>query len=189
MLFGPPLYRFISNSLFFEFFLLLFLDDLMLFSQFIIKGLEMMLGIRRSVFFLILLSSQFVFGEVEFVLKEKVTSFSALRGKWVFINYWAPWCDACLQEIRTFNQFYQQNRDRVALFSVNFDNPKEALHRDFYARFKMEYPALIKDPGPSLGLNDVSVVPATFVYTPEGRFYKVLYGAQRRSSLERIIRK
>ena len=35
------------------------------------------------------------------------------RGRWVFINYWASWCEPCLEEISEFNQFYQANKDKM----------------------------------------------------------------------------
>ena len=47
-------------------------------------------------------------------------SLSDLRGKWVFINYWASWCHTCIDEIPELNRFYEQNKN-IALFAVNYD--------------------------------------------------------------------
>ena len=48
--------------------------------------------------------------------------FSDLRGKWVFINYWATWCGPCKKEIPQLNQFYESNKQKdVVVFGVNYD--------------------------------------------------------------------
>ena len=37
-------------------------------------------------------------------------AFSSLKGKWVFINYWASWCQPCIDEIAELNRFYEKNK-------------------------------------------------------------------------------
>jgi len=49
-------------------------------------------------------------------------SFSSLKGKWVYIHYWANWCQPCLEEIAAFNQFYDRYQHKnIAVFGVNYD--------------------------------------------------------------------
>ena len=33
--------------------------------------------------------------------------FDSLKGKWVVINYWASWCQPCVNEIKDLNRFYK----------------------------------------------------------------------------------
>lgn len=48
-------------------------------------------------------------------------AFNSLKGKWIFINYWASWCQPCLDEIRELNRFYHSQHTKAALFAVNYD--------------------------------------------------------------------
>ena len=48
-------------------------------------------------------------------------SFSSFKGKWVFVNYWASWCQPCLDEIKELNKFYALQNPDAVLLAVNFD--------------------------------------------------------------------
>ncbi len=113
--------------------------------------------------------------------------FSELAGKWVFINYWASWCGPCLDEIPVFNRFYEAHKKSIALFAVNYDALPENKQATLIKKYNIRYPSLKEDPSGILNLGDIRGVPATFVFTPEGKFYDVLYGAQTQSSLNHIL--
>lgn len=115
------------------------------------------------------------------------TEFTQLKGKWVFINYWASWCEPCLEEIGALNEFYQQQQDKVALFAVNFDDLPLDEQQMLVKQLHIHYPSLQHDPGKALGLESVKGVPATFVFNPEGKFQTVLYGSQTLLSLQKMI--
>lgn len=120
-------------------------------------------------------------------LEGKKFPFSSLKGKWVFINYWAGWCGPCVNEIREFNRFYQQNSNNTALFAVNYDNLPISDLQKLIKKFGLHYPSLSVDPGPALHLGDIRGVPATFVFNPEGKLDDTLYGGQTMASLSRFL--
>ena len=61
--------------------------------------------------------------------------FSSLKGKWVYINYWANWCQPCLEEIAAFNQFYDKYKNKnIAVFGVNYDGLPCCLINKCYQR-------------------------------------------------------
>ncbi len=106
-------------------------------------------------------------------------SFSSLKGKWVFINYWASWCHPCLNEIPELNHFYDVNKkDTVALFAVNYDGLPNEKQVQLASQFGIQYPSLSQDPALDLHLGDIEVLPVTFVFNPEGQLHDVLYGGQ-----------
>jgi thiol-disulfide isomerase/thioredoxin len=115
------------------------------------------------------------------------TPFSALRGQWVFINYWASWCQPCLEEISELNQFYQQKNQHIAMYAVNFDALPISQQLGLINKYHIRYPSLAKDPGPELGLGDIRGVPVTFVFDPQGNLADTLWGGQTQASLTKVL--
>jgi thiol-disulfide isomerase/thioredoxin len=140
--------------------------------------------------FLSIISQSIHAEAILYPLHSKPISFSSLKGKWIFINYWASWCDICVQEIPELNRFYKQHKkDNVALFAVNYDMLPEHLQQELMTHYQIDYPALIKDPAASLALGDIRGVPVTFVYNPEGQLSTTLYGGQTAKGLNQVIQK
>lgn len=118
----------------------------------------------------------------------KDVSFDSLKGKWVFINYWAGWCDTCVEEIPEFNRFYERHKkDPVALFAVNYDNLPLFKQNSLIHKLNIQYPNLLTDPGKELRLGDIRGVPVTFIFNPKGELVKTLYGGQTAQSLDDVI--
>lgn len=117
----------------------------------------------------------------------KQIPFSSLKGKWVMINYWASWCQPCVDEIKELNKFYQTHKERVALYAVNFDALPIKEQLQLIRMLGIHYPGLIENPGAQLGLGHIRGVPATFVFDPQGNLSDTLYGAQTQASLDEAI--
>ncbi len=120
------------------------------------------------------------------ILKElngQPIAFNSLKGKWVFINYWASWCPSCLGEIATLNQFYHQQNKKIALFAVNYDSLPISEQLQLLKKYHIDYPNLQEDPGKDLNLESPVGLPATFVFNPRGELATILYGEQ---SLENL---
>ena len=129
--------------------------------------------------------------QAEVLLKDSSghhTSFSTLKGKWVLINYWAGWCQTCIEEIPELNRFYHSHKnDPVALYAVNYDALPNAEQKALIKRLNIRYPSLLQDPGEQLKLGDIRGVPVTFVFNPQGNLVKTLYGGQDMASLNKVI--
>ncbi len=109
---------------------------------------------------------------------------SSLKGKWVFINYWASWCAPCLDEISELNRFYEEKRaGNVAIFAVNYDAMPLNRQRRLVGRFNIHYPSLKPNSIVHLHLGPISVVPVTYVLNPQGKLSTILYGGQTMESL------
>lgn len=142
--------------------------------------------IRILLFLSIILCSTITYtaSDVTFyTLENDKISWSSLKGKWVFIHYWASWCHICLEEIPTLNKFYKQNKDKVALFAVNYDGISLEEQRALAKQLNIQFPSLGEDPGFALGLEDMPGLPATFVFNPNQELADALYGAQSEQSL------
>ncbi len=113
---------------------------------------------------------------------------SSLKGKWVFINYWASWCRPCIDEIAELNRFYEHNRaNNVVVFAVNYDALPTNKQQRMVRKFNIRYPSLKQNPAALLHLGDISVVPITFVLNPRGQLIDTLYGGQTMASLNEVI--
>ncbi|STX50042.1 thiol-disulfide oxidoreductase [Legionella busanensis] len=136
---------------------------------------------------LFLLSVTASYAAVLTTLNGEKIPFTSLKGKWVLINYWASWCQPCLDEIKELNQFYQLNKDKIYLFAVNFDELSNHEQLGLIKKLNINYPSLAHDPRAMLKLGDLRGVPATFVFDPAGNFREALYGGQTINSLKKAI--
>lgn len=121
-------------------------------------------------------------------IQGKNIPFSELKGKWVLINYWAGWCQTCVNEIPEFNRFYKSHKnDPVALFAVNYDALPLFEQQTLIRKLNINYPNLIKNPANDLNLGEINGVPMTFIINPEGKLVKILYGGQTARSLNKAM--
>lgn len=114
---------------------------------------------------------------------------ASLKGKWVYINYWASWCTPCLHEIPEINQFYQQYKDKnIAVFGVNYDGIDANEQRHLIQKYQLNYPSLSTDPAALLQLGDIKGIPVTFVIGPNGKLFDTQYGEQTIKSLSAYLK-
>jgi thiol-disulfide isomerase/thioredoxin len=112
----------------------------------------------------------------------------SLKGKWVYINYWASWCAPCLHEIPEINHFYQQYKNKnIMVFGVNYDGLPLEQQRELIQKYQLSYPSLGIDPADALKLGDIKGVPVTFIFNPEGKLFDIKYGEQTIKSLSAYL--
>lgn len=115
-------------------------------------------------------------------------SFNSLKGKWVYINYWANWCEPCLEEIAAFNQFYDSYQHKnIAVFGVNYDGLPINEQLKLIQQAGLHYPSLTTDPADALKLGDIRAIPVTFIFDPTGKLHDVRYGKQTVTSLSNVL--
>ncbi|QNL52499.1 TlpA family protein disulfide reductase [Olivibacter sp. SDN3] len=54
-----------------------------------------------------------------------VVSLSSLKGKVVFINFWATWCPPCIHELPSINELRKTFKDDIEFVMVDVDNKIE----------------------------------------------------------------
>jgi cytochrome c biogenesis protein CcmG/thiol:disulfide interchange protein DsbE len=92
-----------------------------------------------------------------------------LRGKVVFLNFWASWCPPCRAEARTLEAASRKYREQGVVFvGVNIQDKEESA-RAFLEEFGITYPNGL-DRGARIAINyGVWGLPETFFIDRDGR--------------------
>jgi peroxiredoxin len=99
-----------------------------------------------------------------------------LRGKAVWINFWASWCPPCQYETPTIRSLDQRYRDRgLVVVAIQVQQTVEA-GRDYAERYGLEYPIGSDVTGDFFHLYRVFALPTQFFIDPEGRIRKIVIG-------------
>lgn len=112
---------------------------------------------------------------------------SAYRGKVVLLDFWATWCDPCREETPRFVDLQSKYGNQgLQIIGVSMDDGPEPV-RDFYQRFKMNYPVVMGNAKIGELYGGVLGLPIAFLIGRDGRIYARHIGAANIAVLEREI--
>lgn len=97
--------------------------------------------------------------------------FSKLQGKWIIINYWAPWCLSCVKEIPELNRFHKNHPD-VIFYGVSFDRKSSEELKQSIKKLNIQFPVVVENPAEFLHLNNIDIIPVTFILDSKGKVVK-----------------
>ena len=85
----------------------------------------------------------------DFVLKDlsgKTVSLEELKGKVVFVDFWATWCPPCRASIPAVEALYEKYKDddNVCFIGINLSEDKETVSK-FVKREGINYLVLLSD--------------------------------------------
>lgn len=111
---------------------------------------------------------------------------AALRGKWVLVNFWAPWCEPCLQEMPDLAELQRGHKNLLVIgVAVMYGNRKEAM--DVVKRLAITYPIALGNDHSAAAFGQLDGLPTSFLYTPEGKLVGHHQGILRRNDIEKVI--
>jgi thiol-disulfide isomerase/thioredoxin len=103
-------------------------------------------------------------------LEGKRVDLRNLKGKVVFINFWATWCGPCKEEMPSMEALHQQYRDKDFVFlTISVDYGGLSPVKEFIGKKRYTFPVLIDPKGETLDLFEVKGIPMTFVIDKKGR--------------------
>jgi cytochrome c biogenesis protein CcmG/thiol:disulfide interchange protein DsbE len=93
---------------------------------------------------------------------------SALRGKTVYVDFWASWCAPCLRSMPLINELYARYRDQgFEVIAINVDDPIED-GREFLLDTPLDYLIAADTKGEMLGAYAVRGMPTSFLIDRDG---------------------
>ena len=120
-------------------------------------------------------------------LNGELLQLSTYRGKVVLLDFWATWCDPCREEIPRFvNLQDKYGQQGFEIIGISMDDTADPV-RDFYQRFRMNYPVVLGNAQIGELYGGVLGLPIAFLLERDGRIYAKHIGAMDASVLEREI--
>ncbi len=93
---------------------------------------------------------------------------SSLRGRVVFLNFWATWCAPCRQEMPAFQQVINGTiPGRATVLAVDKQENADAVHQ-FYKELSLSVPAVLDADGSISDMYRLVALPHTFVIDTDG---------------------
>ncbi len=95
-------------------------------------------------------------------------SLESLRGKVVLIDFWATWCDSCIEEVPELERLFQENKDKdFAFLGLSVDEGDPAAVAKFVSQHGVTYPILFADRKTKRSYR-IFGLPTKFLIDPEG---------------------
>jgi cytochrome c biogenesis protein CcmG, thiol:disulfide interchange protein DsbE len=115
-------------------------------------------------------------------------SLASLRGKWVLVNFFASWCDACRTEEPQLEAFLYAHPGgaRTDVLGVLFGD-SEGNGKAFQASEGATWPSVVDEGGIIASDYGVGSLPRSYLVDPSGRIVASIEGAVTSSDLVRWI--
>lgn len=92
--------------------------------------------------------------------------FSELKGKVVFVNFWATWCPPCRAEMPMIQNLYDDYKDDVAFVFVTTDSWTTV--EKFYIKNEYNLPSYTSISNPPTKFAETNSIPATYLLDRDG---------------------
>jgi len=107
----------------------------------------------------------------------KPVSLAALRGKGVWINFWASWCPPCQSETPTLRDTYLQYRDRgLEVIGISVQETNAADVATYARRYGLSYTIAADLSADVLHRYGVYALPTQYFIGPDGVIRNVING-------------
>lgn len=96
---------------------------------------------------------------------------SDLKGKKVFLNFWATWCHYCLEEMPAMQQMYDKYSDELVIIGLNTTGAETSVDevKPFVEQMGITFPIVLdKDLEVTYNKYQAFALPTTFFINTEG---------------------
>lgn len=102
-------------------------------------------------------------------LNGKAVSLSNYKGKYLFVDFWATWCQPCVEELPELTGLYGKvNKDSIAFVGIVGEDTKERLTK-FLKKNPIAWPQIYSDSiNKLIEAYSINGYPSTFLIAPDG---------------------
>jgi len=148
----------------------------------------MLKGALLAAFLLAFLSTAIALAD-DWSLKDKDGvryTLSGLKGKWVLVNFWAPWCPPCIAELPELVSLQQQHKDLQVLgVAVQYEKKQEVL--DVAKSKAVFYPIIFGSEDTAADFGGLEGLPTSILYSPSGKLVGHHDGPLTQNELEQAL--
>ena len=104
-------------------------------------------------------------------LDNKNISLSSLKGKIVFLNFWATWCPPCITEMPSIQRLYNNYKNKdFEILAVTQGNSRETRSEidNFIKKNGYTFPVLLDNTGNTNTIYDINGIPTTYIIDKNG---------------------
>jgi peroxiredoxin len=103
-------------------------------------------------------------------LKGEKLQLSDLRGKKVFLNFWATWCNPCKKEMPEMQKFYEAFGDEVVIVAVNATASEKSIKdvQDYVDSGAYTFPVLLDRKLKVSDRYQIITIPTTYFIGTDG---------------------
>ncbi len=117
---------------------------------------------------------------------------SDFRGKWVLVNFWAPWCPLCWAEVPLLNNLNKRKDFAVIGISLDYGVDQHAVE-DSVASHNFNVTAIIAggsrhdQNSPFHQVGPVDFYPTSYLYDPTGEIVMFIPGQVKQDRLQAFM--
>lgn len=108
-----------------------------------------------------------------------VVRLADFKGKVVFLNFWATWCDPCREEMPSMERLYRAYKDRgLVVLAISLDLQGAGVVKPFVKKFGLTFPIGLD---PKMAVREkygIWAVPSTFLIDRNGKRVLFANGAR-----------
>ena len=120
-------------------------------------------------------------------LKGEKWQLKNLKGKVIFLNFWATWCGPCKEEMPSLETLYQQFKEKNFVFlTISVDYEGKNPVKEFIEKKRYTFPVLLDPKCETLDLYQVQGIPTTILIDKRGVMIGKVTGPRNWMSREAI---
>ena len=104
---------------------------------------------------------------------------SELKSKVTLINFWATWCEACVEEMPSIVKLHNAYKDKgFGVLAVNLDDNPDAVIPKALKQLGIDFPVYIDPDGKLASVFDVHAIPLTAIIDKDRKVLMLLNGGR-----------
>jgi thiol-disulfide isomerase/thioredoxin len=116
----------------------------------------------------------------------------ALEGKVVLVDFWATWCQPCIEEIPHWNELYTRYQSKgVVVVGMTIRSGWASDIKPDTVKLKIAYPVVVGNDDVEKGFGGIWGFPTTFLVNRKGQIYRKYTGTypQKQTQIEADIQR